>query len=306
MQEIQRYPFATLSAQLSSQYMEQCYFFVEKNTYEGFLVQPYRTESTGICFLKKGTLRLQAGLVWHEAQAPCLIAMGADVIRAWKGSEGSIEAEIIFFKSELLAHKARPQLFLDAFSFLHENDQHLLPLQEAEAYRSIEAFFNNIKYHLSFAHSHQKAIVAALVEALLLSIDSLHHRRQALTAKHHHHLPENCLAKRFMQQLSQHFQQEHQVNFYAEQLHLTPNYLSNYLKERIGKNASEWIQESLLLEAQVLLQEPENNIGDIARSLGFKDQAVFSKFYKRHTGISPLAQRRLQKQSLLANQAPQP
>jgi AraC-like DNA-binding protein len=109
-----------------------------------------------------------------------------------------------------------------------------------------------------------------------------------------------------MQQLSQHFQQEHQVNFYAEQLHLTPNYLSNYLKERIGKNASEWIQESLLLEAQVLLQEPENNIGDIARSLGFKDQAVFSKFYKRHTGISPLAQRRLQKQSLLANQAPQP
>ena len=180
---------------------------------------------------------------------------------------------MIFFKPELLAHKARPQLFLDAFSFLHENEQHLLPLHDPEALQSIEAFFTNIKYQLSFVHSHQKAIIAALVEALLLSMDSLHHHRQALT---------------------------------AEQLHLTPNYLSNYLKERTGKNASEWIQESLLLEAQVLLQEPENNIGDIARSLGFKDQAVFSKFYKRHIGISPLAQRRLQKQSLLAEKAPQP
>lgn len=71
----------------------------------------------------------------------------------------------------------------------------------------------------------------------------------------------------FLELLLTHSKSEHGVNFYAEKLCITPQYLSLILKELTGKSASKWIDEALLMEAKVLLKTPNSTIQQVADML---------------------------------------
>ncbi|HPA24769.1 MAG TPA: helix-turn-helix domain-containing protein, partial [Candidatus Cloacimonas sp.] len=55
-----------------------------------------------------------------------------------------------------------------------------------------------------------------------------------------------------------------------------------------GKTAGAWINEMLLLESKVRLQDKSQSIAQIAYDLNFSDPSHFGKFFKKHTGASPL------------------
>lgn len=81
------------------------------------------------------------------------------------------------------------------------------------------------------------------------------------------------------------------MRFYASLLHVTPKHLSEVVKAQTGRTAGEWIDQSVILEAKVLLQQKELSISQVADALHFSDQSVFGKFFKVNTGVSPLAYR---------------
>ena len=80
---------------------------------------------------------------------------------------------------------------------------------------------------------------------------------------------------------------EHSVGFYAENLMLTPKYLSKIIKTVSGKSAPEWIDSYIILEAKNLLKYSDCSIKEIVYKLNFPSQSVFYKFFKRHTGKTP-------------------
>lgn len=94
----------------------------------------------------------------------------------------------------------------------------------------------------------------------------------------------------FIQLLDKHCKEEHNVTFYAGELCVTPEHLSNVLKQISGKTVSKWICEALLHEARKLLRESDRNLTlqQIADLLHFSDQSAFGKFFKKNTGMSPL------------------
>ena len=91
----------------------------------------------------------------------------------------------------------------------------------------------------------------------------------------------------FKDLLAQHFRTERSVQFYADRLFINPKYLSQVVKAESGKSPSDWVNEMVMLEAKVLLQKPNLNIGEIAQELHFSDASFFGKFFKRHEGKSP-------------------
>ena len=96
----------------------------------------------------------------------------------------------------------------------------------------------------------------------------------------------------FLDLLSMHCKEQHEVSFYANRLCITSQYLSLILKEQSGKSASQWIQDALMLEAKILLKAPRISVQQVADELYFPDQSTFGKFFKKHEGISPIAFRR--------------
>lgn len=77
------------------------------------------------------------------------------------------------------------------------------------------------------------------------------------------------------------------VNYMADQLHLSPRYLSDLLKQETGKTAIELIHISLMSEAKNLLRSVDKSVAEIAYNLGFENPPYFSRLFKKEVGVSP-------------------
>ncbi len=89
----------------------------------------------------------------------------------------------------------------------------------------------------------------------------------------------------------------YKVQDYAEAQYLHPSYLSTVIKSKTGKSVNNWIAEKVIAEAQAILSRKRSyaeglspvSIQEVAYQLGFKEPGHFSRFFKKHTGISPSA-----------------
>lgn len=97
----------------------------------------------------------------------------------------------------------------------------------------------------------------------------------------------NSIFRNFMILLNTNCTKEHSPAFYANKLFISVQYLSLILKEKTTLTASDWINNTLILNAKQLLRRPNASIATIAEELSFSDQSSFGKFFKKHTGITP-------------------
>lgn len=73
----------------------------------------------------------------------------------------------------------------------------------------------------------------------------------------------------------------------AEQLDLTPGYLSGLMKKYIGKTFSEYLTYLRMEQAKKLLRETHDKIYAVAVAVGYEDAFYFSRIFKRETGMTP-------------------
>lgn len=96
------------------------------------------------------------------------------------------------------------------------------------------------------------------------------------------------LSSRFNEALIEHYRESREIGFYARMFNLSPKYFSTLIKQETGYGAGEWIDRYVVLQAKALLRRMRSlSIQEITDRLGFSEQASFSRFFKRNTGISP-------------------
>lgn len=95
------------------------------------------------------------------------------------------------------------------------------------------------------------------------------------------------IIRQFNLLVENHYKTQHQVKFYAGQLHRSPKTLSNLFALYNKKSPLAVIQERVILEAKRLLVYSHKSAKEIAYELGFDDVAYFSKFFKKLTGMAP-------------------
>ena len=101
----------------------------------------------------------------------------------------------------------------------------------------------------------------------------------------------NTLFANFLRLVSAHHRKEHKIDFYADNLLLTPKYLSKFVKEVSGRTASEWIDSFIILDVKNLLKYSDLSIKEIAYSMHFASVPSFYKFFQKMTGLTPAAYR---------------
>lgn len=82
-------------------------------------------------------------------------------------------------------------------------------------------------------------------------------------------------------------QNERTVGFYADKLCLTPRYLNTLIRQVSHQTVMEWINQSVILEAKVLLKHSNLLVYQISDELHFPNPSFFCKFFKRMTGMTP-------------------
>jgi AraC family transcriptional regulator, transcriptional activator of pobA len=86
-----------------------------------------------------------------------------------------------------------------------------------------------------------------------------------------------------------------QVQYFAERLNLHPNYLNSVIKSKTGRTVNDWISKRALSVAKYLLINTSHSSKEIAYRLGFSEPTHFSRFFKKHTRLSPNTFRKSQK-----------
>jgi AraC family transcriptional regulator, transcriptional activator of pobA len=104
---------------------------------------------------------------------------------------------------------------------------------------------------------------------------------------------QQILLQKFKQLVNNFYLEKRTVEEFAEMLGVTPNYLSQVIKELTGKNALSFISDRIIQEAKSIIQFTGMGMADIAGQLNFTDPANFGKFFKKHTGLTPMAFRKL-------------
>ena len=82
------------------------------------------------------------------------------------------------------------------------------------------------------------------------------------------------------------------VQFIAESLNVSPNYLSSLLKVLTGQSTQQHIHNKLIEKAKERLSTTNLSVSEIAYELGFEHPQSFSKLFKTKTNLSPLEFRR--------------
>ena len=99
------------------------------------------------------------------------------------------------------------------------------------------------------------------------------------------------LYNRFLSLIAEHYQEAHDVGFYADRLCITSRYLSQVTDKVVGKTPKHVIADYVMSEAKVLLNSSRLTVQEIADKLGFSSQALFGRFFKSQEGCSPSAYR---------------
>ena len=87
--------------------------------------------------------------------------------------------------------------------------------------------------------------------------------------------------------VEENFRKERRVGWYAEQLCITPKYLSETIKQVSKRTPNEWIDSYVTLEMRIMLKNTTKSIKEIAENLHFPNQSFLGKFFKEHVGMSP-------------------
>lgn len=157
---------------------------------------------------------------------------------------------------------------------------------------SVERYFDLVEECEQLTtHTYLHEMRQAFLYALVLEVSHLQRTTEGEGTNEAKVRPER-LSDDFFLLLAEHYKQERSVAFYAEQMHLTPKYLSGQIKRITGKSILEWINETVITEIKVMLKTTDLTVWQISEALNFSNPSAFVQYFKHHTGTTPLKFRR--------------
>ena len=110
--------------------------------------------------------------------------------------------------------------------------------------------------------------------------------------------------KKFMSLLINDGGRNRSVTYYAEQLFISPKYLSSLMKKSTGRTALDIIREVTVKNIKQDLLYSEKSIKEIANEYDFPNISFFGKFFKQQMGISPRQYRNQNKKQISTDTNP--
>jgi len=132
----------------------------------------------------------------------------------------------------------------------------------------------------------EQSIVGGLAYSLLMMIASLIDKIDTELPRIVSRKEE--LTRGFFDLLSEYFETERQVSFYASKLCVTPKHLSMCIKEVTKLPILDWVNNVAILNIKHRLRNTNDTIQQISEDLNFQTASTFIRYFRQHTGITPL------------------
>ena len=179
---------------------------------------------------------------------------------------------------------------IKTFGYFSYSVNEALFLSEKEK-QVIFSTFDNIKDELNNTiDDFSQDVLVSHIE-VLLNYSNRFYKRQFLTRK----TISSDLFTQMERLLSDYFEKDKAVTdglptveYLANQLNMSPRYLSDMLRSLTGQNTQHHIHEKLIEKAKEYLTTNNNSVAEVAYQLGFEHPQSFNKLFKKKTNQTPL------------------
>lgn len=119
---------------------------------------------------------------------------------------------------------------------------------------------------------------------LILGVGSLFKQRPDTNVKRS---TDQGIIKSLLRIIINDYQKKRSINYYAEKMNLSAQYLSTAIKKVTGRTLTCIISDLVVHDAKAKLRSTELTIQEISDSLNFTDVSSFGKYFKRYAGMTP-------------------
>jgi len=241
--------------------------------------QLHRHDFFYILFIKKGTGNHEIDFTNYEIKDHTVFMMRPGQVHQLLLKANSTGYLVQFNLDFLYSHNSASQ-------------NHLTKLIQYNNYNLEQEGFNKIEYLLKDSLKEYtdkfKGYQEVLKANLSIFLIELLRQRQNKTVRT---LSTNSYAQEklehFLELVETNSTTYKQVSKYTDLLNLSSYQLSAITKLLLNKTPSEIINDYVILEAKRQLLATSNQVSQIAYHLGFEDASYFTRFFKKHTNLSP-------------------
>lgn len=163
---------------------------------------------------------------------------------------------------------------------------------EKDDYRKLSLLFNVFREEYDEPDDNLKSeMLRIILKRLIVKLTRIYKKQVDLESLEDSDMD---LIRNFNLMVEKNFRKFHQVQDYADLVHKSPKTISNLFSKYGSKSPLEVIHERLILEAKRLLLYTDKTTKEISYEIGFRDIPGFSRFFKKHTQLSPSEYRKEQ------------
>lgn len=206
-------------------------------------------------------------------------------------SDDPVSGFMLVFKPELIRHSGLGKV-IGSYNFFSYSTAEALHLSEKEdeiIMSLLQQMQNELKNNID---QYSQDLIVSQIE-LLLNYAKRFHNRQFLTRN----AENNDLLTTIEQLLTDYLNNKSAVSglptvqHISNELNMSPDYLSDMLRNLTGQNAQTYIHAFVIDKAKELLSTTNLSVSEIAYQLGFEYSQSFNKLFKKKTNKTALQYR---------------
>lgn len=251
--------------------------------HKAVIAQSHRAQFYNIFWIQKGTAEYFIDFEPVRVKANSFLFVSKDRVKALDLRRAH-DGKILLFTGNFFAKSAEDTRYLH--STLLFNDLLNVPLIDTTAAPALQAAFRAIEEELLRENDafHYGILHNLLHNLLLLAERARLQQGLKETAKS----ADLDYAVLFRDLLEAQFKSARGVGVYAAQMNVSEKRLANATAKTMGKSPKAIIDERVMLEAKRLLIHTGLSIKEIGYELGYEDPAYFIKYFRKHTGKTPI------------------
>ena len=238
--------------------------------------------------IQRGTARVEIDFREYELRAGSLLIMGAGFFFQCLEASDDLTISYLAFNHEIWIETT--SIFDPSFfAFLKEYPvAHSLPEKDIIKYRHMSYAIQ--EFYEDRDNCFRTQIVKNFIQNFLMEG---YNKSKALFLRRdsHNTTRQEELLERFIQLLFEHSATQRDVQFYADRLCITTRYLLVVTRRLTGESPKKMIDTRCVQEIKMLLRTTRDSMQEIAFRLGFPDQSLFARYFKKHTGLTPIEYR---------------
>lgn len=255
------------------------------STFPHWLTEPFYSDYVGIVVCHQGTVHFCVDGTSYTTKADETVFLSKGIMLQVTESSSDLQFTLLFYHSEnirpmlgntVVTMRLYATIYPKACHIIHTGFENMLA-SYARMLQALEQQEDTSPYS-----AYEEKLLLLAVTYRLCSIFSMSYKVAGKDMARKIEIFESLLKL-----IEDNYMRERSVAFYADQLCLTPKYLSVMVKSLCGNTVQQLLFKAIIRRSIFLMKNTNMSIQQISYELNFPNASTFGTFFKKHTGLSP-------------------